>query len=104
MRTPGFGESRVSSTSGVFPIRASGLPAHQLGTALPHIDSREELPEQLIRPPAEPVRSRIDGSGAVPFDELRLLSAWARDVQQILRDVPLLVFDHALAPLGSEQL
>ena len=25
-------------------------------------------------------------------------------MQQILRDVPLLVFDHALAPLGSEQL
>src|SRR5918911_2033843 len=51
-RTDGFGASRASSTSGVFPMRSRRLGATTvLATSLPDVDGGAELPDQLVDAP-----------------------------------------------------
>src|SRR2546423_7953759 len=64
-----------SSTSGVLPISPSSEGATTLGTALPHVDGRAELADQLVDPPQLAAAVRSDGGLTVGTHQLGLAPA-----------------------------
>src|SRR5690242_13242331 len=104
MRTLSFGVMCGSSTSGVLPTSSSRLGTVALGIALPQVDRRAELAEELVDPPELAAAPGLDVGGAEPRDELGLAAAQAREPEQRVARIPRAVLDGALAPLGAELL
>src|SRR4051812_4887716 len=102
MRTPGLGDSRVSSTSGVLPTSSRSEVATALRTPLPHVDGRAELPEQLVDPPQQPTFGRRERSRAVLRDQRVAVAVEPGDLEEVVGRAPRAVFDHPLAPLRPE--
>src|SRR5438105_803725 len=94
--------SRSASSSGVPPISWRRLSAVALATALPHVDRRAELPEQLVDPPERAAGVGVDRGLSVGLHELLPPAPEPREPEQRVARVPGAILDHPLAPLAAE--